>query len=81
MIRYTLFTVVASLPLLSGVMSTEHQAHACLSGDGPRCQELIAKRCDDGVAIACRRLAIETFNECASPGHLGGCFYDSRSYR
>ena len=38
----------------------------------------IHKACDAGVEVACMELAYRTGGQCASPGGLGGCAYDSR---
>ena len=34
--------------------------------------------CDAGNELACMELAYRTGGQCASPGGLGGCAYDSR---
>lgn len=34
--------------------------------------------CDAGNELACMDLAYRTGGQCASPGGLGGCAYDSR---
>ena len=55
-------------------------ATACLIGQYPG-QATPAEQCDAGNVLACRKLAIETMGQCASPGGIGGCQFDSRSYR
>ena len=52
----------------------------CLIGQYPG-QATPAEQCDAGNAMACRKIAIETRGQCASPGGIGGCRFDSRSYR
>lgn len=36
--------------------------------------------CDAGDELACMELVHQTGGQCASPGGLGGCRFDSRSY-
>ena len=38
----------------------------------------INEACDALVEVACRELARQTGGQCASPGGLGGCAFDSR---
>ena len=40
-------------------------------------QPTIAERCDAGSRSACVELARQTAGQCASPGGLGGCRFDS----
>ena len=77
MIKSFLLSSALFLPFATGIAFNESKALACANGNKTACQELIAERCDAGGSIACRRLAIETAGQCASPGYLGGCFYDS----
>ena len=37
--------------------------------------------CDAGHRDACERIALATGGQCASPRGLGGCRFDSLSYR
>ena len=52
---------------------------ACLIGQYPG-QATTAERCDAGSLLACRKIAIETMGQCASPGGIGGCRFDSKEY-
>lgn len=68
MIKTIFLAIAASLPLAAGAMAREQAA----------IDYLIAQGCDMGNAEACRILAISTNGQCASPGFLGGCHFDSR---
>ena len=52
----------------------------CLIGQYPG-QANPAEQCDAGHRASCEQLAIETGGQCASPGGLGGCRFDSTRYK
>lgn len=68
---FTLAAVLTSLGQLDGI-ATRVVAHPTPSDD---------RLCDAGHRDACERIALLTQGQCASPHQIGGCKFDSLSYR
>ena len=71
-VAFTLAAVLTSLGQLDGIAQPTHRAMA------------IGKKealCDQGDRQACQHLAWLTQGQCASPRQIGGCRFDSLSYR
>lgn len=71
-VAFTLAAVLTSLGQLDGIAKPTHRAMAIGKA---------AALCDQGDRQACQHLAWLTQGQCASPQQIGGCKFDSLSYR
>jgi hypothetical protein len=72
-VAFTLAAVLTSLGQLDHVQAMPTKRDMALSK--------AAALCDQGDRQACQHLAFLTQGECASPDQIGGCRFDSLSYR
>lgn len=71
-VTFTLAAVLTSLGQLDGIAHPTQRDLVTPSDD---------QLCDAAHREACERIALLTGGQCASPRHLGGCRFDSLSYR